>query len=75
MVRELVRQLPHESILYVGDTARVPYGPRGPETIRRFALELGAVPRIDRGVKALVVACNSIASAAIEEIRALSRCP
>ena len=74
VVREMVRQLPNESVLYLGDTARVPYGPRGPETIRRFALELAQF-LIDRGVKALVVACNSSASAAIEEIRTISPVP
>src|SRR5207253_146077 len=74
VVREMFRQLPEESVLYVGDTARVPYGPRGAETVTRFALELVQF-LLDRDVKALLVACNSISAVAIDAIRALSPVP
>src|SRR3712207_6450685 len=74
VARELLRRLPEESILYLGDTARVPYGPRGAATISRFALELVQF-LLERKVKALVVACNSISAAAIEAIRRLSPVP
>jgi glutamate racemase len=74
VVREVLRQLPHESVLYVGDTARVPYGPRGETTIARFALQLVDF-LLRRDVKALVVACNTISAAAIEPIRAQSPVP
>jgi glutamate racemase len=74
VVREVLRQLPHESVLYIGDTARVPYGPRGEATIARFALQLVDF-LLRRDVKALVVACNTISAAAIEPIRAQSPVP
>jgi glutamate racemase len=74
VVRELFRQLPNESVLYLGDTARVPYGPRGKETITRFALEL-ATFLLDRQVKALVIACNTVSATAADEIRRLSPVP
>ncbi len=74
VARELHRQLPEENVLYLGDTARVPYGPRGPETIARFALELTRF-LVERDVKALVVACNSVSATAINEIRAFSPVP
>jgi glutamate racemase len=74
VVREMLRQLPRESVLYVGDTARVPYGPRGQETITRFALELAEF-LLDRRVKALVIACNTVSAIAAEEIRRISPVP
>ena len=40
VVRELMRQLPHESLIYFGDTARVPYGNKSPETVRRYSREI-----------------------------------
>ena len=74
VVREVMQQLPNECVLYVGDTARVPYGPRGPATIARFALQLVDF-LLRRDVKALVIACNTISAAAIEPIRAQSPAP
>lgn len=74
VARELLASLPNESILYLGDTARVPYGPRGRETITRFALELARF-LLDRQVKALVIACNTISATAVEEIRRASSVP
>ena len=67
VVREIFRRLPEESVLYVGDTARVPYGPRGAGTVTRFALELVQF-LVERDVKVLVVACNSISSVAIDAL-------
>ena len=74
VVRELFRQLPNESVLYLGDTARVPYGPRGKETIRGFALEMVEF-LLAHEVKALVIACNTISATVAEEIRQLSPVP
>jgi glutamate racemase len=74
VAREVLRQLPNESVLYLGDTARVPYGPRGRETICRFALQLAEF-LLAREVKALVIACNTISATATEEIRRLSPVP
>jgi glutamate racemase len=55
---EIMRTLPHESIVYVGDTARCPYGPRSRSEVREFVLQIGAwLARQD--VKMLVVACNT----------------
>jgi glutamate racemase len=67
VARAILDLLPHEPLLYVGDTARFPYGPRSPETIRRYALEI-ADYLVHRDVKMLVVACNSVEVSAIDEI-------
>jgi glutamate racemase len=67
VVRAIIDQLPHEPILYVGDTARFPYGPKPVEEIRRFAHEV-ADYLVHRDVKMLVVACNSIEVSAIDSI-------
>ncbi|HWZ61167.1 MAG TPA: glutamate racemase [Gemmatimonadaceae bacterium] len=68
VVRALFRRLPHESIVYVGDTARVPYGPKSPETVRRYSREIAGFLR-DEGVKALVVACNTATAHALPMLR------
>jgi glutamate racemase len=67
VARAVLDLLPHERLIYVGDTARFPYGPRPAEEIRRFALEI-AEYLLHRDVKALVVACNSVEVSAIGEI-------
>jgi glutamate racemase len=67
VVRAIVDQLPHEPIRYVGDNGRFPYGPRPLEEIRGFALEIAGY-LVDRDVKMLVVACNSIEVAAIADV-------
>ena len=67
VARAVLDLLPHEPLLYVGDTARSPYGPRRPEEIRRYALEI-ADYLVHRDVKMLVVACNSVEVSAIGEI-------
>ncbi|HEU4630116.1 MAG TPA: glutamate racemase [Gemmatimonadaceae bacterium] len=68
VVRELVRQLPAERIVYVGDTARVPYGPKSPETVRRYSHEIGGF-LVDQGVKAVVIACNTATAHALQALR------
>lgn len=62
------RLLPHEKIVYLGDTARVPYGNRSPETIRIFA-EQDAAFLISKGVKAIVAACNTVSATALTSLR------
>jgi glutamate racemase len=74
VVREIFGQLPEESVLYLGDTARVPYGPRGEETVTRFALELVQF-LLKRDVKALVIACNTVSAVAVEAIREQTAIP
>ncbi|HEX9105669.1 MAG TPA: glutamate racemase [Longimicrobiales bacterium] len=69
VAREVVHRLPHESIVYFGDTARVPYGPKSPETVRRYSREATAF-LMSRGVKAVVVACNTATAHALEALRA-----
>lgn len=59
--------LPNENLLYLGDTARVPYGTRSRETIIRYTLE-AAEKLLDRGAKMLVIACNTATSAALETV-------
>ena len=67
VARAIFDLLPHEPILYVGDNGRFPYGPRPVEEIRTFALEIAAY-LVQRDVKMLVVACNSIEVAAIADL-------
>ncbi|HUF27563.1 MAG TPA: glutamate racemase [Gemmatimonadaceae bacterium] len=68
VARELMRQLPHESIIYFGDTARVPYGPKSPDTVRRYSREIASFLQ-QQGVKALVVACNTATAHALPTLR------
>jgi glutamate racemase len=69
VARALLEALPDESIFYLGDTARVPYGTRSPETVIRYARSCARV-LIERGVKALVVACNTVSAVALDMLRA-----
>ncbi len=68
VLRSLRALLPREKFIYVGDTARVPYGSKSAETVKRFGLEIAAFLK-DRGVKMLVVACNTVSSVALPELR------
>lgn len=58
VLRALVDRLPDEEMIYLGDTARVPYGNRAADTVRRYALNATHL-LVERGIKALVVACNT----------------
>lgn len=64
VVEEIRRLLPHESIVYFGDTARMPYGPRSCEAVRTFALEIIGFLQ-DQEIKMVVVACNSATAAGL----------
>ncbi|MBI4036014.1 glutamate racemase [Candidatus Daviesbacteria bacterium] len=74
VTKEIVKLLPHESIIYIGDTARVPYGTRSKEVITKFAKQLVNF-LLKRKVKFLVVACNTISSVALDEIKKISPVP
>ncbi len=74
VVAEIMRQLPHEEIIYFGDTARLPYGPKSKETVTRFAAQDTAF-LLHRGVKSVVVACNTASSVAIDELTAMFDLP
>jgi glutamate racemase len=69
VLHELLVALPHEDFLYLGDTARFPYGDRPPEQLTSFALDI-AHELISRGAKLLVVACNSATAAALPSLQA-----
>jgi glutamate racemase len=64
VVKALCDLLPNENISYLGDTARVPYGPKSPETVQRYAMELAQM-LMEKNAKALVVACNTVSSVAL----------
>lgn len=68
VARAVLDQLPHEPVLYVGDTARAPYGPRPLAEVRSFALEV-LDELVAQGVKALVIACNSASAAVLRDAR------
>src|SRR5436305_3102072 len=64
VVKALRDLLPNENICYLGDTARVPYGPKSPETVQRYAVELAEM-LVRENAKALIVACNTVSSVAL----------
>lgn len=68
VVREILAQLPEEDVIYFGDTARVPYGPKSPDTVCRYSNEIVSFLK-DEGVKAVVVACNTATAHALESLR------
>ncbi len=70
----VARRLPHERLLYLGDTARLPYGTKSAETVRRYARRaIGFL--LDHGVKAVVVACNTASALALDTIVEMSPVP
>ncbi|MBO4273291.1 glutamate racemase [Microbispora triticiradicis] len=68
VARAIIDQLPHESILYVADTANQPYGPKRIAELRAYALEV-MDHLVEHGVKMLVIACNSASSAVLRDAR------
>ncbi|WP_165175618.1 glutamate racemase [Desulfovibrio sp. ZJ369] len=68
VLKALSRRLPAEDLLYLGDTARLPYGTKGAATIVRYTLK-AAQKLVDSGVKMLVVACNTATAAALPQLR------
>jgi len=68
VARAVLDQLPHEPVLYLGDTARQPYGPKPIGEVREYALEC-LDHLVDQGVKALVIACNSASAAVLRDAR------
>ena len=68
VAREIMRQLPNEKIVYFGDTARVPYGSKSKNTIIKYSKQIIRFLKT-KGVKAIVVACNTASAMALEEIQ------
>ncbi|WP_005035970.1 glutamate racemase [Holophaga foetida] len=74
VVRALRRLLPGESIVYLGDTARVPYGSKSPETVAKYAIQAGEIlQRFDP--KLLVIACNTASALGLGALQVASPCP
>ena len=69
VVSALRRRLPNESIFYLGDTARVPYGGKSPATVQRYSLEIATL-LLGENAKTIVVACNTASSLALPELEA-----
>lgn len=68
MVKSVMEHMPHENIIYFGDTARVPYGIKSVSTIREYALQITDF-LLKRNIKMVLIACNSVSAAANHEIR------
>ncbi|MEH7074836.1 glutamate racemase [Neobacillus drentensis] len=68
VAKEVMRQLPNEKIIYLGDTARCPYGPRTTKEVKRFTWEMTSF-LLEKKIKMLVIACNTATAAALDEIR------
>lgn len=73
VLRELQRAVPDERMIYLGDVARCPYGPRPQDEVRRFAQEIARFLVARHDVKLIVIACNTASAAALESLRAAYR--
>jgi glutamate racemase len=67
VMREVVRQLPHENMIYLGDTARLPYGSKSPQAVLRYTLD-GVSFLLERKIKLLIIACFTASSHAMEAL-------
>ena len=74
VAREIMRQLPNERIVYFGDTARVPYGSKSPETITKYSRQIARFLQMQH-VKAIVIACNSASACALDALEEESDLP
>jgi glutamate racemase len=74
VARAIYERLPSESTIYFGDTARVPYGPKSPETVTRYSLEI-LHWLLEQGVKAVVVACNTSTAHALRTLQEATPVP
>lgn len=74
VARAVFDRLPNDSTVYFGDTARVPYGPKSPDTVRRYSREI-LDWLLSQRVKAVIIACNTSTAHALESLRGLTRVP
>lgn len=70
VLRALRARLPHESFIYLGDTARLPYGTKSTETVKHYSVQMARI-LVERGVKAIVIACNTATTAALSHLQSL----
>jgi glutamate racemase len=74
VVQALMKRLPHENIVYFGDTARVPYGPKSPQVVREYSAQ-DTDFLVSHHVKMIVVACNTVSSVALDVVQKHARVP
>ncbi|APS42083.1 Glutamate racemase [Weissella jogaejeotgali] len=67
VVKQALKQLPNEQVYYIGDTARMPYGPRTPEEVKKFTWQLVDF-LMEQDIKLLVIACNTATAAALDDL-------
>ena len=70
VLRALRERLPGESFIYLGDTARLPYGTKSQDTVRQYAMQMARI-LVERRIKALVIACNTATTAALSHVQTL----
>lgn len=70
VLRALRAAMPQESFIYLGDTARLPYGTKSPNTVKHYAVQMTRI-LIERNIKALVIACNTATTAALTHLQAM----
>lgn len=68
VLKALRANLPHESFIYLGDTARLPYGTKSPDTVKQYAMQMAKL-LVERQIKALVIACNTATTAALPHLQ------
>jgi glutamate racemase len=74
VVRALTHHLPHENIVYFGDTARVPYGPKSAQVVREYAAQDTDV-LLEHNVKMIVIACNTVSAVALDVVQKRAKVP
>jgi len=74
VVRALTHHLPHENIVYFGDTARVPYGPKSSQVVREYAAQDTGV-LLEHDVKMIVIACNTVSAVALDVVQKKAKVP
>ncbi len=74
VMRSIIDLMPNEDIIYFGDTARLPYGGKSPETIVRYSTE-NTIFLMEKNIKALVIACNTASSYAVDKLQKIFNIP
>lgn len=74
VMKQIMRKLPQERLIYFGDTARLPYGDKSPETILRYSIE-NAIFLMEHRIKLLVIACNTASAYAVDKLKQILKIP